>query len=161
MTPNPYSFSIPLPPGYKITNKTTMEINKNISAQIAEFREKAYKKSPFEQQDSTAANPLGNMYWYWTPQECENFLRQALQAAEQRGREQEREEILAGLPSKELIERIKLEFRVVKCDCGEPYKESDVADYVDELLTALTEWESRIKARSTPPVASKTAPDSI
>ena len=38
---------------------------------------------------------------------------------------------------KEKLERIKLDMDVVVCDCGEPYKDSDPADLINELLKDL------------------------
>lgn len=38
---------------------------------------------------------------------------------------------------KEKVERLKLEVDVVVCDCGEPYKDSDLAGLLDELLEEL------------------------
>jgi len=38
----------------------------------------------------------------------------------------------------EKVKRIKLDMDVVVCDCGEPYKDSDPADLINELLEFLT-----------------------
>lgn len=38
---------------------------------------------------------------------------------------------------KEKVERLKLEVDVVVCDCGEPYRNSDLAGLIDELLEEL------------------------
>ena len=39
----------------------------------------------------------------------------------------------------ERIERIKLDMDVVVCDCGSPYRDSDPADLINELLEELKE----------------------
>lgn len=40
---------------------------------------------------------------------------------------------------KRVLERLKLEFDTVICDCGEPWKESDAADIVDEALKSFSQ----------------------
>lgn len=42
---------------------------------------------------------------------------------------------------KEKVERIKLDMDVVVCDCGEPYRESDPADLINELCDILIRQE--------------------
>lgn len=38
---------------------------------------------------------------------------------------------------KEFVDRLKLEVDVVVCDCGEPYKESDLADLIHDRRAEL------------------------
>jgi hypothetical protein len=40
---------------------------------------------------------------------------------------------------REFVERIKLEVDTVICDCGEPYKDSDLANLITERLAELKE----------------------
>jgi len=56
--------------------------------------------------------------------DIKSFISQLLQ--------EQKEEII------EKVKRIKLDMDVVVCDCGEPYKDSDPADLVNELLEFLT-----------------------
>lgn len=45
--------------------------------------------------------------------------------------------------TKTKLERLKLEFDVIVCDCGEPYKDSDPADFVNEWLQSLTKTQDK------------------
>jgi len=47
----------------------------------------------------------------------------------------QRDEIIEKIEKK--VKRIKLDMDVIICDCGEPYKDSDPADLINELLTYL------------------------
>lgn len=40
---------------------------------------------------------------------------------------------------REKVERLKLEVDTVVCDCGRPYKESDLADLIYDFLKTLSE----------------------
>ena len=44
----------------------------------------------------------------------------------------------------EKVERLKLETDVVVCDCGRPYKDSDLADLINEWLSSLKKGEKTI-----------------
>lgn len=50
-----------------------------------------------------------------------------------RGKSEERGRI------KPLLERIRLDVNVIKCDCGEPYKDSDLDISVGDLEEALSQ----------------------
>ena len=66
---------------------------------------------------------LMDLMWWGSPKaynELKQFIHKEIQAAR-------REEL-------EFLERIKLEIDVVECDCGEPYRESDLADLINERL---------------------------
>lgn len=46
--------------------------------------------------------------------------------------------------NQKLLERLKLEVDVVECDCGRPYKDSDLADLINDALSeksrCVHEW---------------------
>ena len=44
----------------------------------------------------------------------------------------------------EKVEPIKLDLDTIVCDCGEPYKDSDVAMNVDELLSYLNKQKENL-----------------
>ena len=45
----------------------------------------------------------------------------------------------------EMFEILKLEVDVVICDCGSPYGDSDLANYIDEFLLSLKKQDTEIK----------------
>jgi len=45
----------------------------------------------------------------------------------------------------EMFEILKLEVDVVICDCGSPYGDSDLANYIDEFLLSLKKQDTELK----------------
>jgi hypothetical protein len=85
---------------------------------IKEFREKfAYNKDAF--------------FYKSSPEDIEAFIFSAVSQAKEEGRKQGVEEYKKELKRK--MGRIKLEVDTVICDCGEPYKDSDLAILINEL----------------------------
>ncbi len=62
-------------------------------------------------------------------------IEEALQQAEARGAVKERERI------QPFVERVRLDVDVIVCDCGEPYKNSDLDLSVSELEQTITNKE--------------------
>ena len=71
----------------------------------------------------------GKYLWSKAHTELKEMCREIYDQGHQDGASDQR------MGDQEFLERLKLEVDTVICDCGEPYKDSDLADLINERLT--------------------------